>query len=85
MINKSFAYDRKKTERLGQVFSSIDFSLNENYTADNFKNNRKAVAGTFYIGNSKHNVNVHELNRIIETAQSALDVLNKKYRTGLMG
>lgn len=84
MINKSFSYDRKKTDRLGKLFSSIDFTVKENYTADNYRNNKKAIAGKLHIGNSEYEVNVNELNRIAETVHNALEVLHKKYRTGLM-
>jgi hypothetical protein len=84
-INHRYGYDQKRTRRYGALFSSIDFELSEELTVDDYqKKSEIKPIGAFCIGNKKFNVTFKELQRILETAQSAEASLRKKYRMGQM-
>ena len=84
MINKSFSYERKKVDRMGRYFPTIDFALNEHVNSENYSNKKTTIVGKFHIGNSEFDVNLNEIDRIIETAEAVKTILHRKYRTGLI-
>jgi hypothetical protein len=84
-VNQRFGIDESKTRRLGKIFNSIDFEVNENYNnADYLDSSLTAHCGSFFIDGREFKVNLNELKRIAETANSAVDVLRKKYKIGLL-
>lgn len=84
-INQRFAINQAKTRNLGKIFHTIDFERNEEYTdSDYIQKSKNAVCGTFCINNSEFKVTYHELKRIQETVDAALDGLNKSYKLGGM-
>ena len=84
-INQTWAYDQKHVRRYGKLFASIDFEVNENISAENFrKQPNKPVVGKLMIGGKKFDVTFQELDQIQRTLQAAKEVVNKRYKLGLM-
>lgn len=85
-LNLKYGINTEKTEKaFGKLFTTIDFNLNDFLTNENFRNSgKKTEVGILDIGGNQFNVNVHDLYRIVETCQSAIDVIYKKYQIGLM-
>jgi hypothetical protein len=84
-VNQRFSINPEKTQRLGKVFHTIDFEKTETYADSDYINKSKsAVCGTFFIDGKEFKLTYHELKRIQETANSALDNLNKIYKLGGM-
>ena len=85
-INAKYGYDSKKIARFGKLFPTIDFSINESLSADNYRTrDSKSIVGEFQIGGKSYNVTFQELRRILETAESALEVVHKSYKIGRLG
>lgn len=73
------------TKAFGELFSTIDFNLNDELTNENFRNQgKKTKVGTLEISNKSFNVNLHDLYQIMETCQNAINTIYKKYQLGLM-
>jgi len=84
-LNQTHSYNRKITDRLGKYFSTIDFTFNENITADSYIHKSKhSIVGSVDIGHNTYDINLHELEQLKSTIDRALEVLERKYRTGLM-
>lgn len=82
-VNHRFGYDQKKTQKLGNVFPSIDFERNESLHADQYRSRDKsAIVGEFLIAGKRIKVTYHELRRIMETAEAGLDIVDKAYKLG---
>ena len=79
-INGRFGIDEKKVKRLGKNYSSIDFDLKENLTAEAYvtKGDYTPV-GEFTIANKYFPVT-----KIEQTAKEARSALVQAYRLGLM-
>lgn len=84
-VNHRFGYDKKKIQRMGKLFPTIDFERNESLYADKHRTRDKAaIIGKFLIGGKEFKVTHQELRRIAETAEAGLEVTNKAYRLGSM-
>jgi len=69
-INGRFGIDEKKVKRLGKNYSSIDFDLKENLTAEAYvtKGDYTPV-GELIIANKYFPVTIKELEKIEQTAK----------------
>lgn len=85
-INSRFAVDQNRVRKYGEFYGSIDFECDNTVSASTFKNNpTRPVIGKFFIGNSKFNVTMDELELIEQTAREAREAVMKRYRLGMMG
>tara|TARA_Y100000389_G_C17404848_1_gene487473 strand:- start:216 stop:479 length:264 start_codon:yes stop_codon:yes gene_type:complete len=84
-VNHRHGYDRSKVEKMGKMYSTIDFERNDNYLSENYRNRDKAApCGVFMIGGKEFRVSVHELRKISETASAGAEVVEKAYKLGLL-
>ncbi len=84
-VNQRFGIDEGKTRRLGKIFNTIDFEINERYGNEDYLDSSiTAPCGTFCIDGKEFVVNLNELRRIAETATAGVDVLRKKYKIGTL-
>ena len=82
-INQKYAVDETRVKHLGKYMSSIDFEIDLTINIEKLRENYKGMpVGTFYIGNQKFPVTLSELNRLAETANDAINSINKAYRLG---
>ena len=85
-VNNSFAYDKKRTQKLGKYYNTIDFDVKSDYNAAEFQEDiNKPIVGTFEIGGNRYQVTFSELNAIEQTVKDAKDAVNKGYALGLTG
>ena len=49
-----------------------------------FENNEKPVVGKLHIGNSRFDVTYQELDQIARTMHAAKEVVNRKFKMGMM-
>jgi hypothetical protein len=84
-VNQRFGIDQEKTKRLGKMFHTIDFESNPDYSNSNYREKSKHTpCGSFYIDGKEFKITIHELSRICETAEVALESLKKNYKMGGM-
>ncbi len=84
-VNNAFAYDKKRSKRMGRLYSTIDFNVNEKISADLFARvPEKPIVGQLEIGGKSFNVTYQEIDAIISTMQDAKRAVESKYRLGLM-
>lgn len=84
-VNQTYAYDQKYVKRYGNLYGSIDFEINDNISAELFKKQpNKPVIGKLLIGGKSFNVTYQELDMIAKTMQTAKEVVNRKYKMGMM-
>ena len=84
-VNNTLAYDQKYVRRYGKLYGSIDFEINENVSHELFKKQpEKPVIGKLHIGGKTFDVTYQELDMIQKTLQSAKEVVNKRYKLGMM-
>lgn len=84
-VNMRYGIDPKKTEKFGKVFHTIDFESNPNFRgSDYIDKSKKVPCGEFLIDGKRTKVTIHELERIMETAQASLENLRKAYKLGSM-
>ena len=84
-INQTWAYDQKYVRKYGKLYGSIDFEINENVSAEMFKKQpEKPVIGKLMIGGKTFDVTYQELDQIAKTMQSAKEVVNRRYKLGMM-
>lgn len=80
-INLRHGIDNEQTtKKFGPTFGSIDFEPATITKEVLSSQGQKSNAGTFYIGGKSFNVTLAELDRIIETCQSAKTVFFQKFR-----
>tara|TARA_A100001201_G_scaffold114459_1_gene98116 strand:+ start:403 stop:675 length:273 start_codon:yes stop_codon:yes gene_type:complete len=85
-VNSRYAIDEKRVKKFGKLYSSIDFDLNSNLTAEQFlTRNDYQVIGEFCIGKQKFPITFKELDRIEETCREAKLALQRSYQIGLLG
>ena len=76
---------KKKVQRFGKLYSSIDFDGSDNLTAEQFyTRNDYQVVGEFCIGKQKYPITFKELDRIEETCKEAKSALQRAYQIGLL-
>lgn len=84
-VNNAFAYDKKRSKRMGKLYNTIDFNVNEKISADLFaKVPEKPVVGELEIGGKSFKVTYQELDAMMLTLQEAKRAVESKYRMGLM-
>ena len=84
-INQTWAYDQKYVRKYGKLYGSIDFEVNENVSSELFrKQKEKPVIGKLIIGGKSFDVTFQELDMIQKTLQAAKEVVNKRYKLGMM-
>ena len=83
-VNNTAAYDQKKVSKYGKLYGSIDFEINDSISEHYFENNEKPVIGKLHIGNKTFDVTYQELDSIQKTLQLAKDVVNRKYKMGML-
>jgi hypothetical protein len=84
-VNQTYAYDQKYVRKYGKLYGSIDFEINENVSAEMFKKQpEKPVIGKLMIGGKTFDVTYQELDQIAKTMQSAKEVVNRRYKLGMM-
>jgi len=83
-INNTAGYNQKKVRKYGKLYGSIDFEVNDNLSRYNLENQEAPIAGKLHIGNRTYEVTYPELALIAETLKSAKDVVNRKYKMGMM-
>jgi len=84
-INNTAAYDQKYVRRYGKLYGSIDFEINENVSHELFKKQpEKPVIGKLMIGGKTFDVTYQELDQIAKTMQAAKEVVNRRYKMGMM-
>jgi len=85
-VNSRFAIDEKRVKRFGKLYSSIDFDLSNNLTAEQYiTKNEYQVIGKFCIANKSFDVTFKELERIEETCKEARSAMERAYQIGLLG
>ena len=84
-VNNTYEYDQKYVRRYGKLYGSIDFEINENVSEKLFeKQQEKPVVGKLMIGGKTFDVTYQELDMIARTMDAAKDVVNKRYKLGMM-
>jgi hypothetical protein len=85
-INLTAAHDTKRTRHLGKLWSTIDFDLKENVNPTDYKYAKmKPVIGTLEIGGKRFDITYSELNQLMRTCSSAMQVADLAYRMGKWG
>jgi len=84
-VNNAFAYDKKRAKRMGKLYNTIDFNINEKISGDLFaKVPEKPVVGELEIGGKSFKVTYQEIDAMMSTLQEAKRAIESKYRLGLM-
>ena len=84
-VNNAFAYDKKRSNRMGKLYSTIDFNVNDKISADLFaKVPEKPVVGELEIGGKSFKMTYQEIDAVISTLQDAKRAVEMKYRLGRM-
>ena len=84
-VNNAFAYDKKRTKRMGKLYSTIDFNVNDKISTDLFKTvPEKPIVGELEIGGKSFKVTYQEIDAMMSTLQEAKRTIESKYRLGLM-
>jgi hypothetical protein len=83
-VNNTAAYNQKKVRKYGKLYGSIDFEVSDTISQHYFENNEKPVVGKLHIGGKTFDVTYQELDMIARTMNTAKDVVNRKYKMGMM-
>lgn len=80
-INSRYAINQEAVSKgFGPNFGSIDFDVNSTSKELLEVRGGKTVAGTFYIGGKQFELTLAELDRAIETLQTAKSTFYQKFR-----
>ena len=80
-INSRYAIDQEHVNKgFGSNFGSIDFDVNSTSKERLELRGGKTIAGTFHIGGKEFELTLSELDRIIETLQTAKSIFYQKFR-----
>jgi len=84
-VNNAFAYDKKRSQRMGKLYNTIDFNVNDKISADLLaKVPEKPIVGELEIGGKSFKVTYQELDAMMSTLNEAKRAVESKYRLGLM-
>ena len=83
-VNNTAMHDHKKLRKYGKHYSSIDFEINDKISEHYFENNEKPVVGKLHISGKTFDVTWQELDQIARTMHAAKEVVNRKYKMGMM-
>jgi hypothetical protein len=87
-VNLIHAINGDKVKRFGQLWPTIDFEhrasgeLNADAIQQRYTD---TVIGDFLIGGKRFQITLKEIERVIETLQTAQQVFRQKYRMGAYG
>lgn len=82
-VNMKYGMDQTKVRKYGKLFGTIDFELNDQVSSEVIKvKQQDTLIGEFLIGEKRFPVTLAELDRIIETAETARSVFHKSYSMG---
>ena len=79
-VNSRFGINPEKTQKFGKLFHTIDFDVHSASKSVLEQRQMDTFAGNFIIGGKEFKVTLEELDRIIETCQTAKTVFLQKYR-----
>ncbi len=83
-INNSFAFDQKRSRKLGKFYNTIDFTVKPDLDMNLYRNApEQPVVGYFEIGGKSFPVTISELNQIESTVSAAREAVNKHYALNL--
>jgi len=84
-VNNAFGYDKKRSQRMGKLYNTIDFNINDKISADLFANvPEKPIVGELEIGGKSFKVTYQEIDVMTSTLQEAKRAIEMKYRLNLM-
>lgn len=84
-VNNAFAYDKKRSNRMGKLYSTIDFNVNDKISGELFsKMPEKPIVGELEIGGKSFKMTYQEIDAVISTLQDAKRAVEMKYRLGRM-
>ena len=84
-VNNAFAYNKKQVDRLGKLYSTIDFNINDTISGDLFKPvSEKPIVGQLEIGGKAFDVTYQEIDAIQTTLQEAKRAIEQRYRSGML-
>ena len=82
-VNQRYAIDKKRTQRYGSLWHTIDFELKDHISVDRYKQNPNQIPiGDFIIGGKRFTVTSAELKYIAETATDAAETFIKAVKLG---
>lgn len=85
-LNMAHAYDPERVKRFGKLFGTIDFEMNEQLSGEVIRQRRSDTkVGSLKIDGKEFGVTLAEVDRLIETLNSAKDVFYKGYTLGKYG
>ena len=84
-VNNAHAYDKKRVDRLGKLYSTIDFNINDTISGDLFKSvPEKPIVGQLEIGGKTFDVTYQEIDAIQSTLHEAKRAIEQRYRSGML-
>ena len=84
-VNNAYAYDKKRSRRMGRLYSTIDFNVNDKISGELFASvPEKPIVGELEIGGKSFKMTYQEIDAIISTLQDAKRSVEMKYRLGRM-
>ena len=84
-VNNAYAYDKKRSKRMGKLYNTIDFNVSEKISGELFaKVPEKPIVGELEIGGKSFKVTYQEIDAMMSTLQEAKRTVEAKYRLGLM-
>ena len=84
-INNAYAYDKERARRMGKLYSTIDFNVNDIISGELFASvPDKPIVGALEIGGKSFKMTYQEIDAVISTLQDAKRAVEMKYRLGRM-
>jgi hypothetical protein len=84
-VNNAYAYDKKRSRRMGKLYSTIDFNVNDKISGELFASvPEKPIVGELEIGGKSFKMTYQEIDAVISTLQDAKRAVEMKYRLGRM-
>ena len=84
-VNNAYAYDKKRSRKMGKLYSTIDFNVSDKISGDLFSRvPEKPIVGELEIGGKSFKMTYQEIDAVISTLQDAKRAVEMKYRLGRM-